>query len=197
MAYASYATLSEAWGIAGDPSNVVSTPAPAIDPPSARPHSPSTPFNPSPSDVDYSSAGAPILDDIVNLYTPADTGGVGRAHGSMVTQVPRPAPLPSEALVIQGKVTRPATRVAPPPKRRFKRMGDDYESDGSGSDSDSQVVDRRRRRDRPQSQRLIPSVGDSTQTIELAAYVLSGVLLIFLFESFISIGSSMRVASYY
>lgn len=201
MAYASYATLSEAWGMAGDPAHVTSTPAPSIDPPRPRPAS--TPFNPSPSDVDYSSAGAPILDDIVNLYTPADMGAAASAQAQtrQPTKVP---PLPSDPTIIQGKVlgntlpSLPPRRMAPSPlppapRRQFTRKSDDYDDD---SDSDSEVVDRRRRRRQPQQQ-LIPSIGDTTHTIELAAYVLSGVMLIFLFESFISIGMSMRVTSSY
>lgn len=189
--------------MAGDTANVVSTPAPSTDPPRPRPRPASTPFNPTPSDVDYSSAGAPILDDIVNLYTPADPGQpklqVGSGNSTTARRVSA-NPLPSDPVVIiEGQVPRtlPPRRLPShetiAPRRRFKRLGDDYEDD---SDSDSEVVDRRRRRNRPQ-QPLVPTIGDSTHVIELAAYVLSGVMLIFLFESFIAIGASMRVSSYY
>lgn len=197
MAYASYATLSEAWGMVGDPSSVTSTPAPSIHP--TRPRVPIVTFNPSPSDVDYSGAGAPILDDIVNLYTPADTGTQGKVpaqaastavatNRSMVQSPSDPTTEEGSSGVVPKRQPHQRKAVMKN-KSNSTRKGDDYDDD-----SDNEVVNRR-----PHHVQSQPRTdhNDTTHVVELAAYVLSGVMLIFLFESFIAIGSSLRVTSYY
>lgn len=184
MSYASFASLDEAWGGVGN-----------IQP--SRPP-PTTPRNnplvePLPSDVDYNRTGAPIMDDIVNLYTPADS----RPDTNVERGRARHVEPPPETKQNEKKVEKAVTR-----EKKHVRKGDDYSDVDSESDSDSGISVKLRKRatKRRYRQRLVHDAGDGDDTnniIELAAYVLSGVMLIFLFESFITIGGSLRAGSSY
>lgn len=171
MSFSSFATLEEAWGGLGErqpPAHVSKRPPPL--------------FDPSPSDVDYSKSGAPIMDDIVNLYTPADA--VPLAHAALAVpglnfNVALPVPAPVLLPV-------PIPVIAPVPHRR---KGDDYDEE----EGDSRGGEQRRR-----AIRQMRGGDETSHAIELAAYVLSGIVLIFLFESFITLGGHLRPGmSYY
>lgn len=160
MSFASFATLDEAWGGIGKPS------PPAV--PGKEKQMPAS--DPAPSDVEYSRSGAPIMDDIVNLYTPP-----------VLQSADLPSPIP---IVETGKEKEKKTDV-----KHVLRKGDDYD-DSDGEERERRVI----KRPWDSSARG----GDqSSNMIELAAYVLSGVMLIFLFESFITIGGHIQIASHH
>lgn len=161
--FASFATLEEAWGGIGQV-----RPPPMCTPPARKPET-----VPAPSDVGFNRSGAPIMDDIVNLYTPANAPVA--CKDVPVPPVPVPDPV-SSAPAVQKRI-----RIG---------KGDDY----SDSDQDDETLTPTAVAYTP-GPRQIPSVNDATAGIELAAYVLSGVMLIFLFESFITLGGHLRSAA--
>lgn len=172
--FASFATLDEAWGGIGV----------AQPPPMCMPTQRKSEIVPAPSDMDYSRCGAPLMDDIVNLYTPANT--------PVCKDLPQPSS-PSTSPLLQSPAS---VSAAPAVQKRIRRLGsgDDY-SDSEGDDGDEiQTKTRRRQGARPayRTSASPPSLNDATAGIELAAYVLSGVMLIFLFESFITLGGNLR-----
>lgn len=125
------------------------------------------------------------MDDIVNLYTPANE--------AECRELPRTAA--SAALAVDPVHSDPAIQ------RRIRRVGkgDDY---GEGSDSEDEATGptvtaaRQRVNPRPpQPQAQTQSTSNAAAGIELAAYVLSGVILIFMFESFITLGGSLGSGS--
>lgn len=148
----SFATLEEAWGDVG--ANKERSVA-----------------EPEPCDSAFGRDGAPIMDDIVRLYTAEKPT---TPEEKPIVGVRAPASQRTEARKAAAKRTR-------------IRKGDDY-SDESGGDSD--------RENEKAGQR---KAYDDNHVIELAAYVLSGIMLIFVFESFITIGSSLagRSRGYY
>lgn len=172
--FASFATLDEAWGGVG-----VVHPPPVCVPPRSRPES-----VPAPSDMDYSRSGAPIMDDIVNLYTPPN----------VPVCTPRPVNAPS--LAVAPVQSDPAIQKV----IRREGRGDDYSESEDEEEGPSVTAARRRGRGRGREQGQGQGQGleqrssnnDTAAGIELAAYVLSGVLLIFMFESFITLGGSLR-----
>lgn len=112
------------------------------------------------------------MDDIVNLYS-----------------APTPHKKPVESCEMQERqneetVKKEVVKERTKEPKRATRKGDDYD--------ESDTEDRERRSFIRPAQ---PGIDQSSNTIELAAYVLSGVMLIFLFESFITIGGHMQVAS--
>lgn len=167
----SFATLDEAWGGVGHLKEAKSQESRG---------------DPQPSDVEYGRRGAPIMDDIVTLYT-ADEPTVTRDPSEVKdASVHISARQHSRELIDAQalQASQAAKHVLPseldhsidPPKRR-KRESDDY------NDIDTPFIPRR-------------SDDQSNSVIELAAYVLSGIILIFVFESFIHLGSNLRVRGY-
>lgn len=179
MSYASFATLDEAWGGIG----ISVPPAPPV---TARNKSVTDPL---PSDVDYNRAGAPIMDDIVNLYTPADTASRPMA----IPQVKKVSER-RESDTDTEKQQQKAKQTEKDSAKRRAQDGDDY----SDSDSDQPKQPRQSKQTRQLRQRRGQTDEEyNSNAIELAAYVLSGVMLIFLFETFITIGGSLRASSSY
>lgn len=153
----SFATLEEAWGGLGHAKQSAQV------------------TEPEPSDSVYGRNGAPIMDDIVKLYT-ADKPTLSAADTKQEKQaMEEPVRAPSR----QVAEARADTRIELKPKIRKQ---DDY----SDNDSDDGRVTRNMGNDK-----------QDRQIIELAAYVLSGIMLIFVFESFITIGSNLRGRGYY
>lgn len=185
MSYASFATLDEAWGGVGEILPPVQTPLPDR---SARHKSIGIPGTlPEPSDVGYSRSGAPIMDDIVNMCTPAD---VKPAVQALLLPAVTPLRTPSPADDTRQVSQQPRQQVQAQAQKQKKqaRKGDDYSDEEDATDV---TFSQRRasKRDRQEQ-----GGDDTAKVIELAAYVLSGVMLIFLFESFIGIGGSLRGA---
>lgn len=180
MSYASFASLDEAWGGIG-----------INQPPGPPPVIPKSSNEPLPSDVDYNRIGAPIMDDIVNLYTPADSRPDTKAvRAPQETKERVEKVVPTTSLLLDKTRNR---------DKKVTRKGDDYSDSESDNDSERSARIRfRQRRMHTNRRRSAQGVGDDTsQIIELAAYVLSGVMLIFLFESFITIGGNLRAGSSY
>lgn len=169
--FASFATLDEAWGGIGP----VQPPPTCVQPQPQR----SSETVPAPSDVDFSRCGAPIMDDIVNLYTPANTPTCRDGPPGASPSPPSP---PSSAVQ-----PSPSPAFAPAVQKRIRLgSGDDY------SDSDDEVTEAKTSQRPKPRRRPASATTDTTAGIELAAYVLSGVMLIFLFESFITLGGHLR-----
>lgn len=219
MSCSSFATLDEAWGGVGPPTQAHS----GASQMSRQEHV----SEPAPSDVDYRRTGAPLMDDIVNLYTPADTTRkiVAKMEPARhVASIPR-APGVGEKEKERVKQYEDEKRKE---KKQEIRKGDDYSDEDDDrepsnaaapridQDSSTKSLFRRRslqrRRRAGRAGRVDPYYGDdwdgegegeredddNSHIIELAAYVLSGVMLIFLFESFITIGGHLRPgATYY
>lgn len=173
----SFATLDEAWGGVG---------AIQVAQVARRTERQKADIEPEPSDASFGKYGAPIMDDIVTLYA-ADRPDLPDKLQQKALVQPVSAPLIREGSSATGRVT----------DKRLRRMkGDDYDSDGSeeqGSVRPDRVDRRRRIRMLERRREYVGADDDTPLLIELAAYVLSGVILIFLFESFITIGSNMHM----
>lgn len=159
----SFATLEEAWGGIdhGSKPRVIKA------------------TEPEPSDCEYGRYGAPIMDDIVTLYT-ADKPSTPQAE--------------EVKMEVRAPIIREKTNL---------RKGDDYdesESESEIGEDDQGYVRPGKRPNIHRWKRTRGTLGkdrdDSSLIIELAAYVLSGVMLIFLFESFLTIGGNLRVRGY-
>lgn len=182
MAYASFATIQEAWGnVEGDLTGIKS----------------SSSIGPSPSDVEYSHCGAPIIDNIMDMYTPADVGkSVVAPVAPVAAKRWETSPIPSEDVSRKEKVVQArATKKDKPSMLPRRHGGDDYSDDDTHGDvtiSNGRRVYNSRRH--PPNTNI--DAFNSSEVVELAAYVLSGVMLIFLFESFITIGTNIRMLQY-
>lgn len=195
MAYASFATIQEAWGN-HDRSNANDDQEEAT-----------TMIGPSPSDVQYSRCGAPIIDDIMDMYTPLESQPrpIKPFSGPIQPKRKDVAPLPSEDTSHKEPVNQPSTLKrldgTRPEGRKTRRYSEDDYGD-SDDERDITVSNGRRIYKATSSRRRQPHKeaehmsSNSSELIELAAYVLSGVMLIFLFESFITVGTNLRMLQY-
>lgn len=142
------------------------------------------------------------MDDIVNLYTPADTGVSLRPPPTLPPVRGKDKDTDTGTGTDKGTDTdkdKDPDKDKDRETKRRVRKGDDY-SEGE-DDSDGDQVQRSRRGGRrgggSRRGRGVRAYDDDIHVIELAAYVLSGVMLIFLFESFITMGASLRAGSSY